>query len=87
MVDTFNSKGAARRVLPIMQYMRKGAMNAPLSLLWPQFDKVLITRMKFVRYTGYCPRLNFKCGRTYGADTDKLTRVRWTLKILLASAQ
>ena len=26
-------------------------------------------------YTGYCPRLNFKCGRTYGADTDKLTRL------------
>ncbi|XP_028391194.1 protein FAM166B-like isoform X2 [Dendronephthya gigantea] len=26
-------------------------------------------------YTGYCPRLRFKCGRTYGADTDKLTRL------------
>lgn len=35
-----------------------------------------LMKIIIVRYTGYCPRLRFKCGRTYGADTDKLTRVR-----------
>ncbi|XP_046851470.1 protein FAM166B-like [Xenia sp. Carnegie-2017] len=26
-------------------------------------------------YTGYCPRLRFKCGRTYGSETDRLTKL------------
>lgn len=34
-----------------------------------------ITTLLCFRYTGYCPQLRFKCGRTYGADTDKLTKV------------
>lgn len=45
---------------------------------WAECQKRLTTSILSYRYTGYCPRLRFKCGRTYGADTDKLTRVSIT---------